>query len=64
VRNRTGAEPKGVSRQEGNQTLKAERSGQAKPAASGPSAPDVLQGVKAHERGRRKPSARLDRERL
>jgi len=31
VRNRTGAAPKGVNRQEGNQTLKAERSGRACP---------------------------------
>jgi len=42
VRNRAGAGSKGVSRQEGGQTLKAERSGQVKPAASGPSVPDVL----------------------
>jgi hypothetical protein len=32
VRNRTGQGPKGVSRQEGTQTLKADRSGQVKPA--------------------------------
>jgi hypothetical protein len=32
VRNKTGADPKGVNRREGSQTLRAERSGQAKPA--------------------------------
>jgi hypothetical protein len=42
VRNKTGAGSQGVSRQEGNQTLKAERSGQAKPVASGPPIPHVL----------------------
>jgi len=31
VRNKTGAESKGVSRQEGSQTLKAERSGRVSP---------------------------------
>jgi len=31
VRNRTGEESKGVSRQEGSQTLKADRSGRASP---------------------------------
>ena len=31
MRNKTGAESKGVSRQEGTQTLKAERSGRASP---------------------------------
>jgi len=31
VRNKTGTGPKGVSRQEGSQTLKAERSGRANP---------------------------------
>jgi len=31
VRNKTGKESKGVNRQEGNQTLKAERSGPARP---------------------------------
>jgi hypothetical protein len=50
VRNKTGKESKGESRQEGKQTLKAERSGQGKPAASGPSILQVLKGAKAHER--------------
>jgi hypothetical protein len=50
VRNKTGTDSQGVSRQEGNQTLKAERSGQVKLAVSGPSNPDVLKGSKAHER--------------
>jgi hypothetical protein len=46
----TGREPKGGNRQEGNQTLKAERSGQVKLVISGPAVPDVLKGAKAHER--------------
>lgn len=36
VRNKTGPGAEGVNRQEGDQTLQAERSGQAKPALSGP----------------------------
>jgi hypothetical protein len=52
VRNKTGTESKGASRHEGNQTLKAERSGWAEPAASGPLIPHVLKGTKAHERSR------------
>jgi len=47
--NRHGS--KGASRQEGRQTLKTDRSGQAKPAGSGPSTPQVLKGSKVHERG-------------
>jgi len=43
---------KGVKRREGNQTLRTERSGQAKPAAGGPSIPQVLKGAQAHERSR------------
>jgi hypothetical protein len=50
VRNKTGAGEEGGNRREGNQTLRAERSGQAKPAISGPSYPDVLKGMKAQER--------------
>jgi hypothetical protein len=52
VRNKTGAAEKGENRQEGNQTLKAELSGSAKPATCGPSRPDVLKGDRAHERRR------------
>ena len=50
MRNKTGAELRGVNRQEGNQTLKAERSGQAKLAKSGPAIPHVLKGTEAQER--------------
>jgi len=39
VRNKTGQAEKGANRREGSQTLRAERSGQAKPAASGPFRP-------------------------
>jgi hypothetical protein len=42
VRNKTGTGSEGESRQEGSQTLKTERSGQAKPATSGPRIPQVL----------------------
>jgi hypothetical protein len=42
ARNKAGAVSEGESRQEGNQTLQAERSGQANPAASGPPTPQVL----------------------
>jgi hypothetical protein len=42
ARNKAGAGPKGVNRREGNQTLGAERSGQAKPASRGPSILHVL----------------------
>jgi hypothetical protein len=59
VRNRTGRGSKGESRQEGSQTLKAERSGQAKPARSGPSNLGVLKGTKAHERSRMAAADRL-----
>jgi len=52
VRNKTGAGFEGVSRQEGSQTLKAERSGLALPAMSGPRIPQVLKGAEAHERTR------------
>jgi len=44
VWNRTGEDSRGVSRQKGDQTLKAERSGQAKPAASGPLNPARAEG--------------------
>jgi hypothetical protein len=50
VRNKTGTELQGGNRQEGSQTLKAERSGQARPVTSGPAVPQVLKGVKAQER--------------
>ena len=50
MRNKTGTGSWGESRQEGNQTLKTERSGRGKPAASGPPFPDVLKGTKAQER--------------
>jgi hypothetical protein len=52
ARNRAGTESKGESRQEGSQTLKADRSGQVKLATSGSSIPDVLKGRKVHERSR------------
>jgi len=42
ARNKAGAGSKGGNRREGNQTLGAERSGQAKPADSGPSILHVL----------------------
>ena len=50
MRNKTGKASKGVRCQEGNQTLKAERGGQATPAKSVPSMLHVLEGSKAHER--------------
>jgi len=52
ARNKAGADPEGVSRREGNQTLRADRSGQAKPAASGSPVPHVLKGSEVHERSR------------
>jgi len=52
VRNKTGTGFEGVSRQEGSQTLKAERSGLALLAVSGPRVPQVLKGAEAHERTR------------
>jgi hypothetical protein len=52
VRNKTGEGSKGESRHEGNQTLKAERSGQAKLASGGPSILNVLKGAEVHERCR------------
>jgi hypothetical protein len=51
VRNKTDRDSKGENRREGNQTLGAERSGQATPAKGGSSNPHVLKGVEAHERG-------------
>jgi hypothetical protein len=42
VRNKTGRASKGVSRREGSQTLRTERSGLGRPAGGGPSSPDVL----------------------
>ena len=42
VRNKTGTASKGVSRQEGSQTLKTERDGQATPVRSVPSMLHVL----------------------
>jgi hypothetical protein len=42
ARNKAGAASEGENRQEGNQTLKAEHSGQAKPASGGPLTPQVL----------------------
>jgi len=42
VRKKTGTGLEGVRRQEGNQTLKTERSGRWVPASSGPRVPDVL----------------------
>jgi len=51
VRNKTGTESRGENRQEGSQTLKADRSGQVKPVTSGSAIPQVLKGAKAHERG-------------
>jgi hypothetical protein len=42
VRNKTGTASKGVNRQEGNQTLKAERDEQATLVVSVPSMPHVL----------------------
>jgi hypothetical protein len=44
VRKKTGQVEKGASRREGNQTLRAERSGQATPATSGPFQPECAVG--------------------
>jgi hypothetical protein len=52
VRNKTGAGLEGVTRREGSQTLRTDPSGQAKPAASGSRAPDVLKGTEVQERCR------------
>jgi hypothetical protein len=46
----TDRDTEGVSRQEGQETLQAERSGYGKPAVSGPLRLDVLKGAKAQER--------------
>jgi len=50
--NKASRGSKGVSRREGNQTLRADRSGQVKPVWSGPSYPNVLKGERAQERSR------------
>jgi hypothetical protein len=47
VRNKTGWGSVGISHQEGSQTLKVERSGQAKPAASGPAILKCAEGKKS-----------------
>jgi hypothetical protein len=44
ARNRAGAGPGGASRQEGGQTLKAERSGSGKPAVGGPPSLERAEG--------------------
>jgi len=59
VRNKTGKGAEGVSRPEGSQTLKAERGGSDKVAASGLPLPRALKGPKAHERSRPAPAGRL-----
>jgi hypothetical protein len=48
----TDRDTEGVSRQEGQETLQAERSGYGKPAVSGPLRLDVLKGAEAQERSR------------
>jgi hypothetical protein len=53
ARNKAGKVPEGVSRQEGSQTLKPERCGQATPASCGSPVPQVLWGPEAQERGLR-----------
>jgi hypothetical protein len=49
ARNKAGAGPGGGNRQEGKQTLKAERSGRGKPAASGPPSPACAEGNRSPE---------------
>jgi hypothetical protein len=44
ARNKAGAGPGGANRQEGNQTLKAERSGLGKPASGGPPSLERAEG--------------------
>jgi hypothetical protein len=56
ARNKAGAGPGGINRQEGNQTLKAARSGCGKPASSGPPFPVSAEGRRSPGEVPRRPS--------